>query len=627
MNNTLFQVTEFNLIKERIIQRCISDYAKDLLAKKEPTSEYVTVQKRLTETNEAMLILASGQHVPFMGLSQIKHLTTKIEKGAILEASELTEYGDFLRSFRLIAKFFEKNQYQTPLLRSYTKDLTDFQHIIDSVYEAIAGNRVKSEASRELKKIRSKIIKLEMELEKKCAKLLKHALTNGWLQDRLFVKKEDRYTLPIKTTFQSKIAGEIIERSNRGTTVFIEPESLRKLNDQLILAKSEETAVVYQILASLTGMIAEEADVIGYCMDIIVELDSIFAKAKYSQSIGGKMMMLNEEETLVFDGVRHPLLTNPVPLSLTIGTPRGMIITGPNAGGKTVVLKTIALVCLLTYFGVCVNHNGKSSMGLFKKIFIDIGDQQSLENSLSTFSGHMKNISEILRYTTNQTLILLDEIGSGTEPNEGAALAIAAMEAMYQKGGTIVATTHYGEIKDFALQHEDFQTAAMAFDSEILTPKYRLLLNQVGESNAFWIAQKMAIDTQVLTQAKKYLHDKSYATQKIARKTLKTTTTTIAHEVFQKGDRVWSGEHEQYGLFYAYQDEQTAKILLDKQLIPVLRKRLKLAMAANELYPQDYDVDQLFVDYQERKLNRDIDRGSKKAQKKLRKQAEQRQKH
>jgi dsDNA-specific endonuclease/ATPase MutS2 len=626
MNKTLFQATEFNLIKEQIIQRCISDYAKELLAGKEPATDYQTVQKRLTETNEAMLILASGQHVPFMGLSQIKHLTTKIEKGAILEASELTEYGDFLRSYRLIARFFEKNQYQTPLLRSYTKDLTDFHHIINAIYEAIAGNRVKSEASRELKKIRGKIMKLENELEKKCAKILKHALTNGWLQDRLVVKKEDRYTLPIKTTFQSKIAGEIIERSNRGTTVFIEPESLRKLNDQLIFSKSEETAIVYQVLASLTGMLAEEADVISYCMDIIVELDSIFAKAKYSQSIGGKRVTINEEETLHFDGVKHPLLTNPVPLSLEIGTMRGLIITGPNAGGKTVVLKTIALVCLLTYFGVCVNHNGSSSIGLFKKIFIDIGDQQSLENSLSTFSGHMKNISGILRYTSRQTLILLDEIGSGTEPNEGAALAIAAMESMYQQGGTIVATTHYGEIKDFALQHEDFQTAAMAFDSETLTPQYRLLLNQVGKSNAFWIAQKMAIDSKVLTQAKKYLHNKDYATKKIVyqRKATETSSTKIE---FHKGDRVWSNEHEQYGLFYEYQDEYSAKILIEKQLISVSLKRLKLAVPASELYPQGYDLEQLFVEYHERKFNRDIDRGSKKAQKQLRRQAEQRQKH
>ncbi len=624
MNTNLYQATEFAQIKQNVIARCISDYAKELLTEKNPAGDYPTVKKRLTETQEGMLILASGQHVPFMGLTQIKHLTTKIAKGAILEASELTEYADFLRSFRLIAKFFEKNQYQTPLLYSYTKDLTDFQPLTEAIYHAIAGNRVKSEAARELKKIRGKITKLEADIEKSCTKLLKRAVANGWVQDRMFVKKDERYTLPIKTTFQSKIAGEIIERSNRGTTVFIEPENIRKLNDQLILAKSEETAIIYQVLASLTGMIAEETTTIGYCMEIVVELDSIFAKAKYSQAIGGKKVAINDQEELIFDAVCHPLLKNPVPLSLTLGTDaHGLIITGPNAGGKTVVLKTIALVCLMTNFGLCVKHGGHSSIGMFKKIFIDIGDQQSLENSLSTFSAHMKNISEILRQTSSKTLILLDEIGSGTEPNEGAAIGIAAMENMYQKGGTIVATTHYGEIKDFALNHEDFQTAAMAFDSASLTPKYQLLLNQVGDSNAFWIAQKMAIDEKVLLQAKGYLKEKNYPSQKIARKKSVKKTEATPQQLFKKGDRVWIHELQTSGLFYEYREEQ-ARVLVDKAFQTIAPKRLTLEVSAEKLYPLDYDLEQLFVDYHERKFNRDIDRGSKKAQKKLRKSAEKR---
>uniref|UniRef100_UPI00403FAA27 endonuclease MutS2 n=1 Tax=Candidatus Enterococcus willemsii TaxID=1857215 RepID=UPI00403FAA27 len=625
MNTKLLQVTEFNAIKQMVVDRCISDYGKELLEEKEPATALTTVKKRLAETSEAMLILASGQHVPFMGLTQIKHLTTKIAKGGILEASELTEYSDFLRSFRLIANFFEKNKFQTPILAKYTRELTDFRTINEAIEAAIAGNRVKSEATRELKKVRGKITKLEGDIEKSCSKTLKYATANGWLQDRLIVKKEERYTLPVKTNFQSKIAGNIIERSSRGTTVFIEPEGIRKLNDQLILSQSEETAVIYQILASLTGMIAEEAVTIGYCMDIIVELDTIFAKAKYSQSIGGKAIEVNDEEVLVFDKVKHPLLDNPVPLDVSLGqSMHGMIITGPNAGGKTVVLKTIALVCLMSYFGLCINHGGKSSIGIFKKIFIDIGDQQSLENSLSTFSGHMKNISDIVRQTSRKTLILLDEIGSGTEPNEGAALAIATMEAMYAKGGTIVATTHYGEIKEFALQHEDFQTAAMAFDSETLTPQYRLLLNQVGESNAFWIAQKMALDIEILQKAQQYLTNKNYQTKQIPRKQQKVTVEKSQVTDFHKGDRVWSTELQKTGLFYEYQDAHQAQILVEKQFHTVQAKRLQLDLPATELYPLNYDVEQLFVDYHEQKFKRDIDRGSKKAQKKLRKMAEER---
>lgn len=240
----------------------------------------------------------------------------------------------------------------------------------------------------------------------------------------------------------------------------------------------------------------------------------------------------------------------------------------------------------------------------------------------------MKNISDILRETGPKTLILLDEIGSGTEPNEGAVLGIAAMESMYQKGGTIIATTHYGEIKDFALAHEDFQTAAMAFDSATLTPKYQLLLNQVGESNAFWIAEKMKIDANILKQAKKYLQDKKYSTEKIIRKKEAVIKQEQAPQKnFQQGDRVWLNEQKVNGIFYQYQDDFYAEVLVEKEMVLVPLKRLSLEISATQLYPADYDFEQLFTDYHERKFIRDIDRGSKKAQKKLRKLAEERQKH
>nr|WP_307718651.1 hypothetical protein [Tetragenococcus halophilus] len=358
-------------------------------------------------------------------------------------------------------------------------------------------------------------------------------------------------------------------------------------------------------------------------------MDSIFARGKYSQSIDGKKIAINDQEELIFDQVKHPLLQDAVPLDLTLGVDnRGLIITGPNAGGKTVVLKTIALVCLMTGFGLCVNHGGNSSIGIFKKIFIDIGDQQSLENSLSTFSAHMQNISYILHQTTDNTLILLDEFGSGTEPNEGAALAIATMEYMYKKKVIIIATTHYGEIKDFALQHEDFQTAAMAFDSATLTPKYQLLLNQVGQSNAFWIAQKMEIYPEILQNAQQYLVDKNYTTAKIERKKpQRSLKESSAQPVFQKGDRIWSQELKESGLFYSYQDHDHAQISINKQFYTVLLKRLTLEISREHLYPENYDLEQLFIDFHERKFNKDIDRGSKKAQKQLRKQAEDRNKH
>ncbi|MGX7162932.1 endonuclease MutS2 [Enterococcus massiliensis] len=625
MDTKVYKETEFTKIKEEVIKFAISDEAKSLLIDKQPSTVLTTVEKRLIETKEAMLLLASGQHVPFMGMKQIRQMTNKIEKGMILEANELVEYSDFLRSFRLIRQLFEKNQFQLPTLFKYSSMLTDFEKITENITGMIAGNRVKSESSRALRKIRGRIQKLEGDIEKAFNKFLKSGTTQAYLQERMVLVKNDRYTLPVKSEFQSKIKGQIIERSNKGTTVFIEPEAVRKLNDELLLAKAEEVAEVYQILAFLTGLIAEEMPQISACKEIVMELDLIFARGKFSRSINGAPVTVNDEDFLFLDQVKHPLLgTEAVPLSVTIGKDaRGLIITGPNAGGKTIVLKTIALTSLMTMFGLFVENSGKSSIPIFSDLFIDIGDQQSLENALSTFSGHMQNVSHILAHTKKHALILLDEIGSGTEPKEGAALGIALMEAMYQKGAIVIATTHYGEIKDFALAHEDFITAAMAFDAATLTPKYQLMMNQVGDSNAFWIAEKMRIEPEVITKAKDYLSGKEYGTQK-HRFTSSKKVSFAKKETpkFHKGDRVFTTDHG-YGIFYDYQDQNA--LMYNGEMLELPLQRLKLITSYDKLYPENYDLDSLFTDYHEQKFIRDIERGSKKAHKKLRKLAEKRQ--
>ncbi|MFV0557083.1 MAG: endonuclease MutS2 [Enterococcus sp.] len=627
MNPNVLNQTEFTTIKKQISQLAISDYGKKELEQRQVSTDLATVEKRLTETEEALLILNSGQHVPFMGMKQIQLLNQKIEKGFILEAIELQEYSDFLHSFRLVKQLFEKNQYQAPTLFTYTQALTEFKEIVDEINRVVSGNQVKTDSSRTLKKVRGKIQKLESDIEKSFTKYLKNATTQKYLQERLIVKKDERYTLPVKSEFQSKIHGQIIEKSNRGTTVFIEPEGIRKQNEALQLAKAEEIAEVYQLLAYLTGLVAEQAQAIQACTEIIVELDVIFARGKYSRSIDGKRVLVNQEDELVFDGVKHPLLgSEAVGLDLALGcNARGLIITGPNAGGKTVVLKTVALTCLLTMFGVFVNHQGKTNVAIFKDLFLDIGDQQSMENALSTFSGHMQNISNIVRLAPKHSLVLLDEIGSGTEPKEGAALGIAIMEELYQQGAIVIATTHYGEIKDFALAHEDFQTAAMAFDSATLTPKFRLLMNQVGDSNAFWIARKMEIHEKILQRAQKYLVGEAYQTQKVTFKKRKNVQVLDTKPAFSKGDRLYLTEQDCYGLFYELVDSELAQVYVDNQLQEVALRRVKLVMPASELYPMGYDLESLFSDFQERKFTRDIDRGSKKAQKQLRKLAENRQ--
>lgn len=316
-----------------------------------------------------------------------------------------------------------------------------------------------------------------------------------------------------------------------------------------------------------------------------------------------------------------------IPLDFELGKKnRGLVITGANAGGKTVVLKTIGLFSLMAMFGLQVPAEEGTELAVFDEIFVDIGDQQNIENALSTFSGHMQNIAKILRKIKRNTLVLLDEVGSGTEPNEGAALAVAIMEAMYMQGALIVATTHYGEIKKFANDHEDFIPAAMAFDREALKPKYLLRVGETGESQALWIAKKMNMPETLIQKAQLYIQHKEYQRKKKEFKVEKLKETTVVEEKkrFSKGDRVFSTIHQKEALVYEDTNDEKITIYLNKELITVPRKRVILKTPAEQLYPIGYELDQLFIDFQTRKREKDLARGSKKAHKQLLKEAQER---
>ena len=305
------------------------------------------------------------------------------------------------------------------------------------------------------------------------------------------------------------------------------------------------------------------------------------------------------------------------------------MITGANAGGKTVVLKTVGLFTLMAMFGLQVPAQEGTELAIFDELFVDIGDQQNLENALSTFSGHMQNIAEILKRVNRNTLVLLDEIGSGTEPNEGAALAVAIMETMYEQGALLVATTHYGEIKKFAKEHEDFIPAAMAFDRDALQPKYLLQVGETGDSQALWIAKKMKMSSKLIDQAQTYIQQKTYQTKKKDFADLgqifENKKNELAKRHFEKGDRVWLTEHQKEGLVFEDDGSEKVMIYFNNEKIAVLRQRVQFRRSASELYPEGYDLDSLFIDFKTRKKQRDLERGSKKAHKELLKEMRTRQ--
>lgn len=628
MNNATFEKLQYLELKQIVKSYCVSGLGKQLLDKLEPSSNLKVVKNRLNETTEARKIIDAKGHIPFLGVSNIDSIIQNIEKDIILDPSELISVSDFLRGCRKIKTFMMGQEFFAPVLASYANSMTEFQHIEEEINFSIKGNSVHSGASRELKKIRSKIEITEEKIKDRLNKFLNNDMNKKCIQEAFISKKDDRYTIPIKASYKNQVSGAIIDVSSKGTTVFIEPNTVTKLGGELASLKAEEAMEEYQILATLSGMILENIYEIKINMELISQYDMVFAKAKFSKEIDGLEPKLNDYGFIKLVNCKHPLLVGEaVPLNFEIGQDyRSLIITGPNAGGKTIVLKTIGLLTLATMSGFHIAANKDTEIAVFENIFVDIGDNQSIENALSTFSSHMKNLSEIMRLSNNNTLLLFDEIGSGTEPNEGSALAISILEEFYHMGCITVATTHYGEIKRFSEMHDDFMNAAMRFDSETLEPMYQLVIGKSGESNALWISRKMNVPENILERASQYMQNKGYQLErvnenKIRKPKIKKDKSVQDKYEYGKGDRVKLLEHDDFGIVYKEMDNFYNVVVLYKdEFMEVNVKRISLDISAKELYPAGYDLETLFVDHQTKKMEHDLERGSKKALRKVQKE-------
>ncbi|MBE5088299.1 endonuclease MutS2 [Bacillus bombysepticus] len=627
MNTMTFEKLQYNELKDIVKSYCVSGLGKELLNKLEPSTSIKVVRNRLNETTEARAILDAEGHVPFFGISNIASTIQKLEKGMILDPEELVSVSDFLRGCRKIKKFMLDKEFFAPVLASYANSMTEYKSIEEEINFSIKGNSIDAAASKELKRIRNNIDSVDGKIKERLTKFLNSSANKKFIQEFFISKKDDRYTIPIKSSYKNQVAGSIIEASAKGSTVFIEPHTVTKLNAELAGLKAEEAVEEYQILATLSGMVLENIYSIKINMELISQYDMVFAKAKFSKSIDGIEPKLNDHGYIHLVNCKHPLLTGQVvPLNFKIGQEyRSLIITGPNAGGKTIVLKTIGLLTLATMSGLHIAGDKGTEIAIFENVFVDIGDNQSIENALSTFSSHMKNLSEIMRMSNNTTLLLFDEIGSGTEPNEGAALAISILEELYLTGCITVASTHYGEIKRFSEMHDDFMNAAMQFNSETLEPLYKLVIGKSGESNALWIANKMSVKEHVLKRAKEYMGNKEYALEKVneskIRKPKFVQEKREFHYEYKIGDRVNLLDYDDFGIIYKEKDNfYNVVVYYNGEFVEVNVKRITLEVAAKELYPEGYDLNTLFVDYKERKMQHDIERGSKKAIRKIQKE-------
>ncbi|MBO0582011.1 endonuclease MutS2 [Clostridium botulinum] len=624
MNKETLEKLHYYELKEMIKEYCVSGLGKRLIDKLEPSSNIKIVNQRLDETSEGRRLLDVSYNIPLEGIFNVLPLIEKVEKGASLEPTDLTMMSNFLRGCRKVKLFIKDKEGYAPTLSAYGENICDLSYIEEEINRSIRGSVVDSNASKELKKIRRNIDICESRIKEKLDKFLRNSANKEYIQEFFVSQRDGKHTIAIKVAHKNKVQGTIVETSSKGTTVFMEPNVISKHTSELAVLKAEESVEEYKILATLTEMLFERIKDLKMNVDVISEYDMIWAKAKYSKVINGIKPKLNDYGYIKIIKGKYPLIKDSIPLDFEIGKDyRGLIITGPNAGGKTIVLKTIGLLTLAIQSGFHIEAEEGTELSVFKKLFVDIGDNQSVENALSTFSSHVKNLAEIIRESTKSTLLLFDEIGSGTEPNEGSALAIAILEELYHKGSITISTTHYGEIKNFSKEHPDFENAAMEFEKETLEPLYKLSIGKVGDSNALYISKKMGLYDSIIDRARKYMDTKSYNYNLIEDSKIIKNKELQAEEDFYEysvGDKVILLENNESAIVYKERDRlNNVTILYNKEFIDVNYKRIKLELKASELYPEGYDLNQLFISHKERKLEKDIKRGSKKALKRIKK--------
>lgn len=506
MQERTLKVLEFNKIKEKLKEYAITTGSKDIIEKLEPCETIYEARKKLKETDEALDLLITKGNPPFEGLHDVKEGVERAKKGGILSAGQLLKIGGMLKCSRRFKDYISRRDDETAhiILEDLAYILTPIKQLEDIIeLSIISEEEISDKASSALSSIRRNLREKNSSVRDKINSIVRS--NAKYLQDSLYTMRGDRYVLPVKAEYKSSVPGLVHDQSSTGATLFIEPMSLVNLNNEIKEFKLKEKAEIERILMDLSNRVYDVIDTVESNYNILTELDFIFAKGKYGSSLNGICPDVNEDKSFDIIQGRHPLIDPKmvVPSDIYLGKEFStLMITGPNTGGKTVTLKTVGLLHLMALSGLLIPAKDNSSISFFTSIFADIGDEQSIEQSLSTFSSHMTNIVKIMRSADNNSLVLFDEIGSGTDPVEGAALAIAILETLRGQGARIIATTHYSELKGYALRTSGIENASVEFDVETLRPTYRLLIGIPGKSNAFEISKRLGLREDVIVKAK-----------------------------------------------------------------------------------------------------------------------------
>ena len=504
--NKYYKKLELDKILELLAEQTSSDFCRDKALKLSPSFDEAEIRRELQKTNDAFTLSAKFGTPRFRRIKDISFSLRRCKSGSALSFRELLDVADILRETNMLCDWFGQCESMENSLSEYFRELYPIKDLEQRISESIISEEEMSDAaSPELASIRKRIVRQGMNIREQLDKLIKSRSTQKFLQEAIVAMRDGRYVVPVRSEYKNEVSGLVHDTSATGQTFFIEPMSVVEANNEIRVLKSREQAEIERITQELSARVGENADSIANNFRVAQILELYFAKANLGAKMRGVAANIVSEPRISLHQARHPLIdqNSVVPITVELGGAySSLMITGPNTGGKTVAIKTIGLLTLMTMCGLMIPAGDGSEVGIFGGIYVDIGDEQSIEQSLSTFSSHMVNVVKILSLADDRSLVLIDELGSGTDPVEGAALAVSILSTLREQGAKVAATTHYQEVKMYALQTEGVENASCEFDVNTLKPTYRLIVGVPGKSNAFAISQRLGMPDYVIDRAK-----------------------------------------------------------------------------------------------------------------------------
>ena len=618
MRNKSLDLLEFNKILDMLSAQAVSERTRVKIKGLLPYKDKGEAERHMSETTEARKVLESIGSPPLSCMEEFDRAMSLIGKDTMLLPEQLTSVALFLTSCRRMKQYLKRGEYCSAYLSSFGLSIDPLEPLEQEIERCIRGDSVDECASPELKGIHRQIGMTGDRIRQKLDSMLRSH--PEWYMESFVIQRNGRYALPVKKEFRRMVEGTVIDASQTGSTVFVEPSSVRKAHDELNELMIQEENEIRRILYMLTGQVEDNVRPIRMNADIMGTLDFLFAKAKLSALMRARPPRLTEERRIIINDGRHPLLApeTVVPLKFAIGDGiSAVVITGPNTGGKTVALKTVGLLSLMAQSGLHVPTGEESLFCINSSVLCDIGDGQSIEQNLSTFSSHMANIIEILKEMDGRSLVLLDELGSGTDPTEGMGLAIALLEEIKGSECLLTATTHYPEIKDFAAKTPGFCNARMAFDHDTLMPLYRLEIGLAGESCALHIAERLGLPKRIIERAYTVAYDSGNSWKSPADSEVSSGAAEITKDYsglfklpepdagksgaaakasicsLKPGDSVRIRASGKIGIVYApIDDEGNVGVQVQDRKFLINHKRIRLFTPAEDLYPDypNYDL-------------------------------------